>query len=1112
MKYKLLLFLLTLCFLQFGYTQPGTLDLAFGKKGIATADLGTKSSFATLATQVISLSNGNMYIFAGIGEFTYIIKKKQNGITDSSFGIYGHSQTVKLKNPVAALQTDGKIVVVGTSTVDSDEDHFPQGNDFTAARFNTDGSLDKSFAGKGFLTTDFNQADDYATSVAIQADDKILIGGTVTVYYYPDPEAYGIYNIGVVRYNIDGTLDNTFDGDGMYVADAATEVPEINPVFLNLQTGGKILATTSTYLQGLHIIRLNANGSKDNSFVNNETLLSYDSTFYCNSTVLQSDGKLIIGGSWLGTTHQDFTMYRFNLNGSLDITFGNSGKVSTDFRGYSDNLTSLTIQADNKIVAFGSASNGSNYAFAVSRYNTNGTIDNSFDVDGKKMTYVGSYNLTGKSVTIQSDGKILAAGYNNPPSLNSMTLIRYNIDGMLDNTFDGNGTLAENFKKGNTAYNAVAVQNDGKVVAAGYTMSGSISDFLISRYNVDGTLDKSFALKGYQTVSFSTGDEKAYDVAIQPDGKIIVSGQSVISGNGNMAITRLNADGSLDISFDGDGKKIVDAGASEIASHLAIQSDGKIIFGGNSLLIRCTANGALDATFNGTGKLGTAIPVADMALQSTGKIIVASSRDSTYLLARYNTNGSLDNTFSGDGLQSRVYSRPELDPQGYESYSVTVNSLAIQKDDKIIVAGEIGRYGRYDYVSRIGLMRFTSNGAIDPGFSADGKQDIAFPQGFSNKPLVKSSDDNKIIVESSIYFVFVYNPTAPTTNIFLGSSFTRLNTDGSTDNSFGTAGYSNLVLEPLHDIAISNSNLFAAGQTIDPAPNGIVYKYKASSGNTPPVVTIISPANNAVFLSPATFNIKATASDADGSIRSVKFYKDDIYILTDFSAPYTYGFSNLSSGTYHFKVKATDNLGAETFSSTITVIVNTAPVVNITSPANNAVYSASANVTINATASDGDGTIQSVKFYKDDVYLNTDFTAPYTYTLTNLLAGTYVLKVKATDNVGTETFSTARTITVKNSVALANVVTNTASVGQGYSVSLSPNPAKDILQVSISGVLKNTAVLLSIFSSDGVVKKQINMNGKSQSLNINISDLLGGTYTLQIKSGDKISNKQFIKL
>ncbi len=212
--------------------------------------------------------------------------------------------------------------------------------------------------------------------------------------------------------------------------------------------------------------------------------------------------------------------------------------------------------------------------------------------------------------------------------------------------------------------------------------------------------------------------------------------------------------------------------------------------------------------------------------------------------------------------------------------------------------------------------------------------------------------------------------------------------------------------------AYDNSGAVTTSSTINYTVNAIVVTNQA------PTCSITQPTNNQTFTAPANVVINASASDPDGTVTKVEFYNGTTLLGTDNTAPYSFTWSNLAVGTYNIIAKAYDNIGAITTSSTITITVNPIAVTNqaptcvITQPTNNQTFAAPANVVINATASDPDGTVTKVEFYNGTTLLSTSTTAPYTYTWASVAAGTYSLTVKATDNLGAVTTSTAVSIVV----------------------------------------------------------------------------------------------------
>ena len=365
-------------------------------------------------------------------------------------------------------------------------------------------------------------------------------------------------------------------------------------------------------------------------------------------------------------------------SGDLDTTFDGDGRV-TSFAspanpGRNDVVQGIAVQADGKIVAAGYSYIPSTATsdFAVTRYNTEGTLDATFSGDGRLLTNCGARDQ-GFDVAIQANGKIIAAGQTcfGDGSICDVALARYNVGGTLDITFSGDGKQTSDFGGGdNGSFGGLAIQSNGKIVVAGYMWNGTDYDFVVYRYLSSGSLDTTFSGDGMVNIGFGTGRQDfGRDLVIQSDGKIVVTGYTGDANyaNNNFAVARLNAGGSLDNTFSGDGKQTTNFGADESARGIAIQPDGRIVLAGikgtgtlsSVALARFNIDGSLDTTFNGTGKkVFSVIPgvsswANDLLVQSDGKIVALGGADNggslDFALVRLNSSGSFDTTFSGDG-------------------------------------------------------------------------------------------------------------------------------------------------------------------------------------------------------------------------------------------------------------------------------------------------------------------------------------------------------------------------------------------------------------------------------------------------------------------------------
>jgi uncharacterized delta-60 repeat protein len=292
---------------------------------------------------------------------------------------------------------------------------------------------------------------------------------------------------------------------------------------------------------------------------------------YGNDVAIQSDGKIVaIGGSYAGAggTH-DFSLARYMPDGSLDASFDGDGKLTTTDLGVA---YGVALQPDGKIVAVGGGAGG----FSLARYNAVGSLDTSFDGDGKRTTDFGGGWASG--IALQSDGKIVAVGYvAGFGAEGDFALARYNADGSLDVSFSGDGTQTTDIG-GDEGASDVAMQRDGKIVAVGssYSFIGSITDAVVARYNPDGSLDPSFGtFAGVQLTSVS-GLDRAGGVALQPDGKIVAVGAT----SEDFLLARYTPNGSPDATFSDDGTQTTGFGESDGAGGVALQPDGKIVVAG----------------------------------------------------------------------------------------------------------------------------------------------------------------------------------------------------------------------------------------------------------------------------------------------------------------------------------------------------------------------------------------------------------------------------------------------------------------------------------------------------------------------------------------------------
>jgi uncharacterized delta-60 repeat protein len=378
-----------------------------------------------------------------------------------------------------------------------------------------------------------------------------------------------------------GVLDGDFDADGLLLLDpAATDYGQE----IVVQPDGKILLAGygpfGVNSLDYYCYRLFPDGSLDPSFGNNGLAVIdiNGGVNECYAMVLQPDGKILLGGA-IHNTATGFCVVRLNANGTLDGSFGNGGAAIVAFGDGPDFAYDLALQADGKIVAAGITAGGLDLDIALLRLNTNGTLDTSFSFDGKVITSIADDDWA-QGVAVSANGKITVAGSAQDTFNGTSTaLIRYNADGTLDNSFGVNGVVETDFSDGVDEFHELTLSDNGEIIAVGASWNGSSTDMLVARFLADGSPDNSFSFDGFVESDFNGGTDRAWSVLIQPDNKILVGGKATF-GAERLALIRYAWDGSLDNTFGTNGKVNTQVGTNDELISIALQPDGKIVGGG----------------------------------------------------------------------------------------------------------------------------------------------------------------------------------------------------------------------------------------------------------------------------------------------------------------------------------------------------------------------------------------------------------------------------------------------------------------------------------------------------------------------------------------------------
>ncbi len=674
-----------------GLAAPGDLDGAFA--GILDPTVGQNVMCHAVAP------DGKIVLAGTSGSSIVVCRRLPNGEPDVSFGGDGTVSVTHPDGPVSArsvaVQSDGKIVVAGQGNYDGYRD-------FLVVRLLSFGALDQGFSQNGFASAWIAPGANYARKVLIQPDGKIVVAGSALVQ--------GDYDFAAARFNYDGTPDASFSGDGKTSVGGFQAFGGNDECYdAVLQADGKLVMVGGSVGYSLldedfALARLNMDGSLDGSFDGDGRLKTGFGDFYDRAlavAIQPSDQRIVVVGQGSSLGEAGRAARYYSSDGSLDGSFDGDGKMNLPLIAHD-----VDINTAGKIAIIGIDPGKDARAL---RLNNNGTPDPEWQedgdvfvdedifeppslsllADGRVLTVVpkegdcrlrqwwangvlesggtqvaafddvtfprGSHEVA-LDAAVLSDGKIVLAGTVSTPQFteSDFALTRFRSNGILDNSFGVHGRVA--LSLGDFDYaRAMAVQPDGRIVVAGYTGTGSAVNFMIARFHSNGSLDNSFGFGGFNALDFAGGADYGWAIALQPDGRILVAG-TVFNGVRNVfGVARFGSDGTLDRSFDLDGKQFYEfsVGPTHWASAIVVQASGRIVVGGHVggdfALVAFTPAGGVDSNFGTFGRtirnLGGDDYLEALAIAPNGWIYGVGSRfiggNGDWAIARWTANAGL---------------------------------------------------------------------------------------------------------------------------------------------------------------------------------------------------------------------------------------------------------------------------------------------------------------------------------------------------------------------------------------------------------------------------------------------------------------------------------------
>jgi uncharacterized delta-60 repeat protein len=387
-------------------------------------------------------------------------------------------------------------------------------------------------------------------------------------------------NVHAQTQNKAGTLDSSFGDSGKVISENLGGCYD-----MTVQADSKIVCGGNNHLL-LQIVRYLPNGIIDSVFGDNGIAIPPvpETNLQTASIALQTDQKIVAATFGYKNGTPTIVLVRILPNGNIDNTFGTNGIVDSTF-GVGESLPHIALQPDGKILVLGWYYPG----FIVIRYNSDGSLDESFGDKGKVMTVFGAGTVP-TAIGIASDGKLVTGGnYGGGVGYSKFLIARYTAEGTLDETFGNKGVATTDFGKYGDEIHNLQIQPDGKIIAAGVTGVrdiGDVENMAIARYSLNGSLDTTFGIEGKTTIVFSDVNSKANDLIIENNGKILLGGstyQKLYYGDLDFVVSRLNPNGILDSSFGTNGITVTDFGSFDGAETMALQQNKIILAGENSI-------------------------------------------------------------------------------------------------------------------------------------------------------------------------------------------------------------------------------------------------------------------------------------------------------------------------------------------------------------------------------------------------------------------------------------------------------------------------------------------------------------------------------------------------
>lgn len=704
----------------------------FGFGGTTLLRIGTDPSVGV--SDMLVLADGRIVLAGetatpGVNDPVkcWVARLTANGMPDATFGTGGQfelasSSGAACSQPHLALSSGGQVLVGFRGNMGGAG--RPQ-----VVRLNANGSLDAAFGTAGYGTPTYGDIINFS-GLAVNAAGEILAAGQTSTY------SNGGYFSSwyVFRFTAAGAPSGVNDPDSAILA-FINDFPKADVPFhirgLVLQTDGKPVIVGwgwNGFDTDYYLLRVTTTGAIDTTYSGDGRVFIPMGVNDQPSDFWRDASNNITVAGYTGASNQT-GVARLTSAGALDAGFGTGGKL---FLGIHPSAA-LQDSAGRFVTA---------WSTQVRRFLGTGATDAAFGTGGTTTLAGPATTATVQALARQSTGRIVASGWSQDAFQPQAILVRYDVSNTL-NTFFGDDSQ-DRILLGLADAPALAMQPDNKIVVAGTRIEAGTGrqTWGVYRFGEHGATDTTFGgtpAPGTTTLVLGTGNAMPKAMALQADGKFVIAGHAYSGGKPHVAVARLNPDGSPDTSFDGDGIALTDFASSTGAygRQVTIQSDGRIVVAGVAIIggvtqvaaVRYNANGSLDTTFDGDGKILTAAPAGwfaearGVAQAADGRLVIAASFDQAgggqFALIKYLDSGALDASFGAGGVATR----------GVNGGTVHARGMVMLPSGKFLVGGEAALPGG----AGSAFALFTANGAVDPGVGTNGLWTASDPAGTSTE-------------------------------------------------------------------------------------------------------------------------------------------------------------------------------------------------------------------------------------------------------------------------------------------------------------------------------------------------------------------------------------------